>query len=160
MSITRRTVIAGGGAAVALAAGRAIAVADANNHASPWAGSIVTGSAGIKAVLISAGADGKSKIEDIDVPPDKSVAPMLFRQFLTHKASATAIYQAPPRHAIAEAEPAKDLLFIVDGATTLETDGGSRKLGRGTFVLFDGIAKHTEKAGPAGYVAIKVRLAD
>jgi hypothetical protein len=88
------------------------------------------------------------------------VAPQLFQQFLTHKASVTAIYQAPPRHAITGSQPAKDLVLIVDGTTTIKTDGGSRKLGRGTFVLFDGVANHTEKAGPTGYVAIKVRLAD
>ena len=161
MSIKRRTVIAaGGGAAVALAASRAPAMADAKDNGNPWASAIAGDGDGIKAVRVSAGADGKSKIEEVDLPADPSVAPKLFQQFLTHRASATAIYQAPPHHAIAESQPAKDLLFIVDGATTLKTDAGSRKLGLGTFVLFDGVAKHTEKAGPAGYVAIKVRLAD
>ena len=161
MKVKRRIMIAAGGAAaVALAASRGRAVADAKDHANPWAAAIAGGGGSIKAVLFSVGADGKSKMEDIDVPADQSVAPKLFQQFLTHKASATAIYQVPPHHVIAESQPAKDLLFIVDGATTLKTDAGSRKLGLGTFVLFDGVAKHTEKAGPAGYVAIKVRLAD
>jgi hypothetical protein len=159
MSIKRRTLMAagGGGVVVALAHGKTKAAKDPG---SPWAGAITDGGDGIKAVSISAGADGKSKIDDITVPADTSVAPKLFQQFLTHKATATAIYQAPPGHTIAEGQPAKDLLFIVDGTTTLKADSGSRTVGRGTFVLFDGVAKHTEKAGPAGYVAIKVRLAD
>jgi hypothetical protein len=132
----------------------------AANSAGPWAGAIGPNGDSIKAVRVSAGADGQSTIADIEVPADKSVAPLLFQQFLTHKASATAIYRAPPHHAIGESAPAKDLLLIVDGSTTIKTDGGSRRLGLGTFVLFDGVARHTEKAGPAGYVAIKVRLAD
>lgn len=157
VSIKRRTLIAaGGGVAVALAQG----AARASGSGSSWADAITAGGNGIKAVRVTADAEGKSRIEDIQMPADASVAPQLFQQFLTHRASAVAIYQARPHHAIPESQPAKDLLFIAEGATTLKTDGGSRKLGLGTFVLFDGVAKHSEKAGPAGYVAIKVRLAE
>jgi hypothetical protein len=159
MTIKRRTLIAAGGGIAATVATRRTKAA-AKDQGSPWAGAIAASGDSVKAVRVSLGADGKSRIEDIDVPADKSVAPQLFQQFLTHKASATAIYRAPPHHAIAESEPAKDLLLIVDGTTTIKTDSGSRKLGLGTFVLFDGVAKHTEKAGPTGYVAIKVRLAE
>jgi hypothetical protein len=157
MEIERRTVIAAGGAMIALGvADRAAADAPL----SPWAGALPVNGDFIKAVLISADADGKSRISEMEVPPDPSLAPKLFQQFLTHKASKVAVFQAPPHHAIAEAKPAKDLLLIVDGETTLKADAGSRRVGRGGFVLFDGVAKHTEKAGPAGYVAIKVRLAE
>ena len=158
MDIERKIVIVGGGAVAALAVGHTNA--DTSEPPNPWASAITKGGDGLKAVMVSAGADGKSKIEEIDVAADTSLAPKLFQQFLTHKASATAIYQAPPHHVIAAGEPAKDLLLIVDGAVTLKSDSGSRKLGPGAFVLFDGVAKHSEKAGPAGYVAIKVRLAD
>jgi len=157
MELKRRIVIAGGGAAAMLSTARA---AKAEAPANPWDSALSADGDTIKALHVIQGTDGKSKIEDIDLPPDQSLAPKLFQQFLTHKASKVAIYQAPPHHAIAEARPAKDLLLIVDGTTMLSTDGGSRKIGSGTFVLFDGVAKHTEKSGPTGYVAIKVRLAD
>jgi hypothetical protein len=157
MEIERRTVIAAAGMLAALGIdGRAVA---AEAPASPWAGSIAPDGDTIKVVKVSIDAAGKSQAAEADLPADHSPYP-LFKQFLTHEASKVAIYRAPPNLAIAENQPAKDLLLIVDGDTTLMTDTGSRKVGLGGFVLFDGIAKHTETAGPAGYVAIKIRLAD
>jgi len=160
MDIERRTLLAASGAAAMLGVAGAARAETPAGETNPWSWFVAPDGQSIKAVQVSVGADGKSGIKEIDMAADKSVAPKVFQQFLTHKASKVAIYNAPPHHAIAETTPAKDLLFIVDGETTLKCDSDSRKVGRGAFVLFDGVAKHTEKAGPGGYTAIKVRLAD
>jgi hypothetical protein len=166
MDIGRRAVVAGSGAAVALAAAGPSAAADAPPNGNPWARAIAASGDAIKAVMVSVDADGKSRITDTDIVADKSVAPKLLQQFLTHQASKVAIYRAPPHHAITVVRPplagkaAEEFLLIVDGNTTVKTDGGNRKIGSGTVMIFDGIANYKEQAGPAGYIAIKVLLAD
>lgn len=159
MDMGRRTAIKAGGAA-ALAA--TTSQAQAADTANPLAAFIAADGSAIKAVQVSVGADGKTGIADADIPADNSPYP-LFKQFLTHKASATAIYAAPPHHKIVGTKnDAKEILFIVAGETTLKAGGTVRKCPAGSVILLDagsgaGLA---EQAGPEGYTGVKVQLAD
>jgi hypothetical protein len=159
MKIPRRTMLAGTGAAVTLASMQHGQAAEAAN---PLATFIAADGGSIKAVHVSAGDGGHSRIAEMDVAADHSPYP-LFKQFLTHKASATAVYGAPPHHRIVGSKnPAKTLLFIVAGETTLEAAGTRRKCPAGTMILIDAGsgADLGEKAGPDGYTGFKVQLAD
>ena len=166
MKIGRRPVMAGSAAVAMLGAARAAGAETPAGETNPWSWFVAPDGQSIKAVEVSIGADGKAGIKEIDVTADKSVAPKLFQQFLTHKASKVAIYSAPPYHKIdvirppIGGKPAREFAFIVDGETTIKIGDASRKVGRGTVLLFDGAANYKEKAGPVGYTAIKVRLAD
>jgi hypothetical protein len=124
-----------------------------------WAQALSADGSTIKALSITTDASGKSSIAETDVGPDKSPYP-LFKQFFTHKADKVAIFRAPPGHYFIDEKKAKALLLIVDGEIELTTDAGPRKTGRGSFVLFDGKGANTQRAGRAGYTAIKVLLAD
>lgn len=159
MELRRRTILAGTGAAVTLAS---LPQAKADETANPLAAFIAADGQSIKAVHVSIGDDGHSRITETDVAADHSPY-ALFQQFLTHKASATAIYGAPPYHRIAGAKnTAKTLLFIVAGETTLGAAETQRKCDAGTLILIDegGGAGLSEEAGPDGYTAFKVKLAD
>lgn len=158
MDVRRRTAIKISGAAAVFGASRPAMAAAVN----PLAASIAADGSAIKAIKVTASDNGQTHIADADIPADKSPYP-LFLQFLTHKASATAIYAAPPRHKIAAAKnAAKTLLFIVAGETTLEATGTRRKCPAGTVILMDegSGAALSEQAGPDGYTAFKVQLAD
>ena len=86
-----------------------------------------------------------------------------FKQFLTAKASAVAIYGAPAHHKIAGAKaPARAMLFICAGETVFKTIEATQRCPAGTAILVDAGSGDglTETAGPEGYTAIKVQLAD
>ena len=153
----RRTVLAGTAAALAIAA-----TPKARAETNPLAAFIAPDGASIKAVHVTADDQGGTAIADIDVAADKSPYP-LFKQFLTHNATATAVYGVPPHHKIAGATNAgKALLFVADGVTVLKAGGTTRRCPAGTVILLDGGSGGglREEAGPAGYTAIKVQLAD
>ncbi len=157
MMLKRRTVLTGGGAAV-LAAGTHPETATGAEAKTDLAAAIVDDGRKIKVVRVSA-ENGQTAITDAELPADPSPYP-LFKQFLTHKASATAVYGAPPRHRIATDATDKFLVFIAAGNTTLMADSGARQCDAGSFILTDTGSRYTEHAGPEGYTAIKVRLAD
>ncbi len=156
MDIGRRTIMAGSGAAAAFAG---VPDAMAAKAVESWAHALSPDGSAIKALSIGVDASGKSKIEEIEVAPDKSPYP-LFKQFFTHKASKVAIYHAPPGHYLIDEKQARALLLIVDGDINITTDGGSKTASRGGFVQFEGKAANSQRAGRAGYTAIKVLLAD
>jgi hypothetical protein len=156
MNIERRTLLAGGGAALAVAAAPGVQAEAAANKLAAF---IAPDGTSIKAVKVTV-ADGQTSIADADIAADKSPYP-LFKQFLTHDASATAIYAAPPHHKIdGNKASAKSLLFVVAGETTLKAGKTAHKCPAGTVILLDAGADLHEQAGPAGYTAIKVQLAD
>jgi hypothetical protein len=156
MNIQRRTLLAGGGAALAVAAAPGAKAEEAANNLAAF---IAPDGASIKAVKVTL-ADGQTSIAEADIVADKSPYP-LFKQFLTHDASATAIYAAPPHHKIQGAKAAaKSLLFVVAGETTLTAGKTAHKCPAGTVILQDVGTELREQAGPEGYTAIKVQLAD
>lgn len=156
MKMGRRTAIKAGGAALAAVAAPQGRAADAEN---PLAAFIAADGASIKAVKVTL-ADGNTSIADADIVADKSPYP-LFKQFLTHDARTTAIYAAPPHHKIAGGKTiGKSLLFVVAGETTLKAGKTAHKCHAGTVILVDPDSEFQEQAGPAGYTAIKVQLAD
>lgn len=82
-------------------------------------------------------------------------------QFLNRKATAVAVYSAPAgltvaKRAIDPAAP--ELLFIIEGGATLTCEKGEALCGVGSLTLLEG-GPVGEAAGPAGYTAIRVRLA-
>ncbi len=149
MEIGRRALIAAGGAAAAVGGSQA---------ASAVTNAIDAEGGALNAVKVSIGGDGKSIVDMVLLPADPSPYP-LFKQFLTHKASATAIYRAPPHHLSNEAQPTRDLLFIVSGGAVIAADTGRETVGAGSVALCDAGARHSITAGPSGYTAIRVRLA-
>lgn len=81
-------------------------------------------------------------------------------QFLNRKATAVAVYSAPPKHTIARrtvAADAPELLFIIKGVTVIATDAGPVRCGVGSLTLLES-GSVTEKSGAQGYTAIKVRM--
>jgi hypothetical protein len=159
MRIKRRTILAGAGAAIATGTIPAARAAETGN---PLAAFIAPDGSSIKAVRVTVGDDGHSRIANADIAADNSPYP-LFKQFLTHNASRAAIYAAPPHHKIAAGKSAgKSLLFIVAGETSLKAGDATRRCPAGTVILLDtGSGPDlSEQAGPAGYTAIKVQLAD
>jgi hypothetical protein len=150
--IKRRTLIAGGGA-FALAGPAALAAL-----ADGLAAAIAPDGQSIRVVRVFA-ENGATRMEDATLPADPSPYP-LFKQFLTHKASSVAVYRAPSGLTIAaKAAPAREIVFIAEGDTLLAAGGLSRRCAAGTFILADGAACD-ERAGAAGYTAIKIHLAD
>jgi hypothetical protein len=159
MRIKRRTILAGAGAAIATGT---IPIAQSAETGNSLAAFIAPDGNSIKAVHVTIGDNGHSRIAGADIAADNSPYP-LFKQFLTHNASTTAIYAAPPHHKIAAGKSAgKSLLFIVDGETNLKAGGATRRCFAGTVVLLDAGSGPglSEQAGPAGYTAIKVQLTD
>jgi hypothetical protein len=155
--IQRRTVLAGGGAALAVAS-----LAKAADKPNPLAAAFSADGQSMKVVRVLLKNNGKTRVAEGQVGPDHSPYP-LFKQFLTSKASAVAIYGAPPRHKIAGAKAsAKAMLFIAAGETVFKAGGASLRCPAGTAVLIDAGSGEglTETAGPKGYTAIKVQLAD
>lgn len=158
MDIARRTMLAGAGGALAiLPAG---AKAKVRETANPLAAAFPPDGKTIKVVEIKSDADGHAIISPVDLPADKSPYP-LFKQFLTHKASAVAIYSVPPNHHIPAAfDPARRFIFIVAGETTLIAKGSTHTCEPGSIILLDGNSDLAARSGSAGYVAIKVQVAD
>lgn len=157
MEIGRRAVLAGTGASLAVASAPNARAADVDN---PLAGLIAADGKSIKVIEIKADAAGHAMIVPVELPADASPYP-LFKQFLTHKAAAVAIYSVPPNHHIPAAfDPAKRFLFIVSGETTLITQREHRPCQAGTIVLFDGASDLAARSGPAGYTAVKIQLAE
>ena len=81
-------------------------------------------------------------------------------QFLNRKATAVAVYSAPPKHTIAHrtvSADAPELLFIIKGATVITTDTGPVHCGLGSLTLLES-GSVTERSGAQGYTAIKVRM--
>ncbi len=145
--------IAGGATASVLTTGAAAQAEPALD------GAIAVDGNTLRAVVVSLGGDGKSMVAIQTLPADPSPYP-LFRQFLTHKTTATAIYRAPPDHTVISAAPARDFQFIVAGEAIITADSGNYICGPGTVILADAGARHEQRAGKAGYTAIRVRLAD
>jgi len=160
--IQRRSVLAGGGAALAIGG---LAVGDmawAADKPNPLAASIAPDGQSMKVVRILLKNDGKTRVAEGQVAADQSPYP-LFKQFLTANATATAIYAAPPHHKIKDMKAtAKAMLFIAAGETAFRAGGATQRCPAGTAVLIDAGsgAGLTETAGPDGYTAIKVQLAD
>jgi len=155
--IRRRTMLAGGGAALAI--GGPANAAEAPN---PLAAAIAADGQSMKVVRVLLRNDGKTRVAEGEVGADASPYP-LFKQFLTHNATATAIYSAPPHHKMQAGKAAQiSLLYIVAGETVLKADGATQRCPAGTAILIDAGSGTgmSETAGPAGYTAIKVQLAD
>jgi hypothetical protein len=155
--IRRRGLLAGGGAVLAI--GRLAQAADMPN---PLASAFAPDGQSMKVVRILLRNDGKTRVAEGQVGPDASPYP-LFKQFLSAKASAVAIYAAPAQHKIAGTKaPAKAMLFIAAGETVFKAGGASQRCPAGTAILIDAGCGDglTETAGPQGYTAIKVQLAD
>jgi hypothetical protein len=126
----------------------------------PLAAIIAADGKSIKVIEIMADAEGHAIIKPVDMPADASPYP-LFKQFLTHKAAAIAIYYVPPNlHIPASFEPAKRLLYIVSGETTLIAGKDEHPCLPGTIVIFDGKSDLKARSGKGGYTAVKVQLAD
>jgi hypothetical protein len=158
MDVRRRNAIKVGGAAALFAVTGPAVAATAN----PLAAAIAPDGESMKVVRVLLRDDGQTHVAEDQVAADKSPYP-LFKQFLTHNATKTAIYSAPPHHKITGGKDAgKALLFIVAGETTLMAGGSKQLCPAGTAVLMDAgsAAGLNETAGPAGYTAIKVQLAD
>lgn len=157
--IRRRTMLAGSGAALAVAAAPQAGAAETPN---PLAAAIAPDGQSMKVVRVLLRNDGQTRVAEGQVAADTSPYP-LFKQFLTHNATATAIYSAPPHHKMANTKNAANtLLFIVAGETILKADGATQRCPAGTAILIDagsGVGL-SEMVGPAGYTAIKVQLAD
>jgi hypothetical protein len=149
--------LAGGGAALAVAG-----LANTAKAANPLAAAIAADGQSMKVVRVLLRNDGKTRVAEGEVGADASPYP-LFKQFLTHDATATAIYSAPPHHTMpAGKNPANAVLYIVAGETVLKADGAIQRCPAGTAILIDAGSGTglTETAGPAGYTAIKVQLRD
>ena len=156
MKIGRRAVLAGTGAGLAVASAPKSQAAEADN---PLAGFIAADGKSITIIDVKADANGHAVISPVDLPADASPYP-LFKQFLTNKASAVAIYSAPPNHQIATSfDSTRRLVVVVAGALTLNSANGSRECAAGTFIMLDGGSDMTARGGPAGFTAIKVQLA-
>ena len=155
--IRRRTILAGGGAALAVSR-----LANAAEAANPLAAALAADGPSMKVVRVLLRNDGKTRVAEGEVGADASPYP-LFKQFLTHNASATAIYSAPPHHKMPASKATENaLLYIVAGETVLMADGATQRCPAGTAILIDAGSGTglSETAGPAGYTAIKVQLAD
>lgn len=155
--IRRRSVLAGGGAALAIGG-----LAQGSEGQNPLVHAFASDGKSMKVIRILLKNDGKTRVAEGQVGADESPYP-LFKQFLTSKASAVAIYGAPARHKIAAAKaPAKAMLFICAGETVFKAGGVTQRCPAGTAILVDAGsgAGLTETAGPEGYTAIKVQLSD
>jgi hypothetical protein len=158
MDVRRRTAIKVSGAAALFAVTRPAIAATAN----PLAAAIAPDGQSMRVVRVLLRDNGQAHVAEDQVAADKSPYP-LFKQFLTHDATKTAIYSAPPHHKIAGSkDTGKALLFVVAGETTLKAGGATQRCPAGTAILMDAGsgAGLSETAGPAGYTAIKVQLAD
>ena len=154
--IRRRRVLAGGGAALVIGG-----LAQAAEGANPLAASFAPDGKSMKVIRILLKNDGKTRVAEGQVGADDSPYP-LFKQFLTSKASAVAIYGAPAHRKIAGAKaPARVMLFICAGETVFKTSETTQRCPAGTAILVDAGSGDglTETAGPEGYTAIKVQLA-
>jgi quercetin dioxygenase-like cupin family protein len=158
MDVRRRTAIKVGGAAALFAVTRQAMAGEAN----PLTAAIAPDGQSMKVVRVLRRNDGRTRVAEGEVAADNSPYP-LFKQFLTHNATTTAIYSAPPHHRMpASKNTANALLFVVAGETTLKAGGSTQRCPAGTAILMDAGsgAGLSETAGPAGYTAIKVQLAD
>jgi hypothetical protein len=159
--IRRRSVL-GGGAALAAGSLAVGGLAQAAEKPNPLAAAFAQDGKSMKVVRVLLKNDGKTRLAEGQVGPDDSPYP-LFKQFLTSKATTVAIYGAAPRHKIAGAKaPAKAMLFIAAGETVFKAGGATQRCPAGTAILVDAGSGEglTETAGPEGYTAIKVQLAD
>ena len=151
MEISRRGIIAGSAAAWLAA------------HSEAWAEALSGAS-----LTTAFAADRKSlqatRITSAGVEPFTITAETLgnspILQFLNRKATAVAVYSAPPKHTIARrtvSADAPELLFIIKGATVITTDTGPVHCGLGSLTLLES-GSVTERSGAQGYTAIKVRM--
>jgi hypothetical protein len=150
--------LAGCGAAMAAVSLRAKAAGAPN----PLAAAFSADGKSMKVVRVLLKNDGKTRVAEGQVGPDDSPYP-LFKQFLTSKASAVAIYGAPAHHKISGTKAAaKAMLFIAAGETVFKAGGTTQRCPAGTAILVDAGSGEglTETAGPEGYTAIKVQLVD
>lgn len=151
MELSRRTFATGSAAAVIAAHAPAFAAASPDN-------ALVTFFApdrrSLKATRITA-----KGIEPFTITAETlGNSPIL--QFLNRKATAVAVYSAPAGHDVPLRTVSIDgpeMLFIIDGASTITTDQGLVRAGVGSLVLLEG-GNISEKAGADGYAVIKVRL--
>jgi len=160
--IRRRSVLAGGGAALTIGGIAIGGLAEAADKPNPLAAAFAADGKSMKVIRILLKNDGKTRVAEGQVGADDSPYP-LFKQFLTSKASAVAIYGAPAHHKIAGAKAsAKAMLFICAGETVFKAGGAAQRCPAGTAILVDAGSGEglTETAGPDGYTAIKVQLAD
>src|SRR5882757_7191391 len=97
--IQRRSMLAGGGAALAIGGLPVGDPAWAADKPNPLAASIAPDGQSMKVVRILLKNDGQTRVAEGQVGADRSPYP-LFKQFLTANATATAIYAAPPHHKI------------------------------------------------------------
>ena len=157
MQIGRRTVLAGGAALATLPTIGAEGAAAGN----PLAAILSQDRTSIKVVHVTAPVGKPSEIEVKDEPGQK-LANTPLMQFLTRKADKVAIFSCPSGLKITERAPAKggELLYVLLGSTTVHAGTGKHGCGRGTIVIFEEGASHSQVAGPQGFTAIKVRLTE
>ena len=156
MNIPRRTVLAGGGAALAIATISPTIAADIEN---PLASFIAADGNSFRAIRVTAADRTQSQLRAEDIPADHSPYP-LFKQFLTHKANRVAVYSAPPGHKTTAAPDENQLIYLVAGTMRLKVKGDRRDCVAGQVILMDASSHHRQQAGPAGYTAIKIARAD
>src|SRR5882757_8120020 len=93
MDVRRRTAIKVSGAAALFAVTRPAMATTAN----PLAAAIAPDGQSMKVVRVLLRNDGQTRVAEGEVAADNSPYP-LFKQFLTHNATTTAIYSAPQHH--------------------------------------------------------------
>lgn len=157
MEIGRREVLAGSAAAVL--AGVPVGRADA--AANPLAAILSADGSSIEIVHVVAPVGAPSRIAVKDQAGEKQSGTRLV-QFLARKADRVAIFGCPPGHKVAERAAGKggELLYLVQGVVTVKAGTGRRSCGRGTMILCEEGGSFSLEAGPQGYAAIKIRLAE
>lgn len=151
MEISRRSAIAGTAAAVLLAHAPAHAKEVAEES---LASAFSEDRRSLKATRIHGGTP-----EDMTITAE-TLGNSALLQFLNRKATAVAVYSAPPGLAVAPraiSAAAPELLFVVKGTTEITAEHGTVSCGIGALTIIES-GTVTEKAGPQGYTAIRVRL--
>jgi hypothetical protein len=156
MEMSRRGFVAGSAAALIAAQSEAFAAALQENA---LVSAFAPDRRSLTATRVFADAARKSKFETVTIKAETlGNSPIL--QFLNRKATAVAVYSAPAGHEVPLRTLSIDgpeLLFIIDGASTITTDQGPVRAGVGALVLLEG-GNVSEKAGAEGYTVIKARL--
>ena len=160
MGIGRRTIIAGGGIAAAITA-VPFSQVEAAMPTNALAQLLTADGRSINAVRVTSGADGHSKFEKTTIETESPAGGKVTR-FLNRKASGVAVYSAPAGHKTPDriTTAGTEILYFIRGSATLSSGPNVHDCSAGTLVVLDdssGVG-HSEKAGPQGYTAIRVKL--
>ena len=155
MEIGRRNFMAGSAAAAVAATTGSGAEAASN----PLAAILSKDRTAIRVVRVKAPV-GAPPVIAIEEAAGAKLANTPLVQFLVSKADKVAVYSAPPGLKVPERAAGKggEMLYVVKGSTTIAAGSAKHACGLGTLVMLDEGASYTERAGPRGYTAIKVRL--